>query len=598
MKPKPILLFLLQLVLLNNVLSNGIEKEKTEAQKPNIIFILTDDQRWDALGYAGNKIIQTPEMDKLAASGAYFQQAIVTTPICSASRSSIFTGLHERTHKYTFQTGPIRSEYMETAYPKLLKEAGYYTGFFGKYGVRFPNKEIQFDVIEDYDRKGRFKDYRGYFYKMLDGDTVHLTRYTGQKALDFIDDVPAGKPFCLSLSFSAPHAHDNAPDQYFWQKESDKIYQNMEMPKADISDDKYFNDLPLPVREGFNRLRWTWRYNTPEKYQHSVKGYYRMIYGIDLEIAKIRKKLKETGLDKNTVIIFMGDNGQFLGERQLAGKWLMYDNSIRVPLIIYDPRANKHLDISDMVLNIDVPSTILDLAGVEIPKTYQGKSLVAVVTGKAKSLNRDTILIEHLWESENIPPSEGVRTADWKYMRYINDKSSEELYYLKDDPKEINNLAGKAEYKHVLHKFRAKNDELGRKYADPYSGVPTGLTVENNREPRFTKIIDNKPEFSWIVPKEALTQKAYQVLVASSKKNIDNNIGDVWDSGNVRSNLCTEIELGSEPLQANSTYYWKVRIFDKDNRLSEYSEPQQFTTSKLGDNKLINYWKLLLNNWF
>lgn len=573
----------------NNVFCQ--KKERPLNPKPNIIFILTDDQRFDALHYAGNKIIQTPEMDKLAETGTYFSHAIVTTPICAASRASIFSGLQERTHKYTFQTGDIRSEFMAKSYPELLKSAGYYTGFFGKFGVNFKDKDKLFDEIDDYDRNGQFPDRRGYFYKKIGADTVHLTRYTGQQALDFIDNAPAGKPFCLSLSFSAPHAHDNAPDQYFWQKESDKLYQNMEMPGADLAGDKYFNALPLPVREGFNRLRWTWRYDTPEKYQHSVKGYYRMIYGIDLEIAKIRKKLAEKGLDKNTVIILMGDNGYFLGERQLAGKWLMYDNSIRVPLIIYDPRVNRHLNTDVMALNIDVPATILDLAGVEIPDSYHGKSLEPIVSGKEKSLDRDTILIEHLWEFENIPPSEGVRTAEWKYMRYINDKSSEELYNLKRDPKEIDNLAGKPDYQKVLQEYRRKNDELGKKYADPYSGIPSGLTVEYIREPRFTKIIDSKPEFSWIVQKEAVIQKGYQILVSSSKEKIDNNIGDVWNSGNVRSNQSTNVELGSEHLKPNTVYFWKVRVFDKDNRLSEYSAPQQFTTGVFGE-------KLTSHNWF
>jgi len=322
-----------------------------------------------------------------------------------------FTGLHERTHRYTFQTGDIRNEFMETAYPKILKDAGYFTGFYGKFGVNFLEKEEMFDVIEEYDRNGSYKDYRGYYYKKLGNDTVHLTRYTGQKALDFIDAAPADKPFCLSLSFSAPHAHDGAPLQYFWQEEPGRLYLDKDMPGPELADDKYFDALPLPVREGFNRLRWTWRYDTPEKYQHSVKGYYRMIYGIDLEIAKIRKKLEEKGLDENTVIILMGDNGQFLGERQLAGKWLMYDNSVRVPLIIYDP-GKGHQDIQDMALNIDIPATILDLAGIDIPETYQGKSLVPVVSGTKKSIERDTVLIEHLWEFDNIPPSEGVRTAE------------------------------------------------------------------------------------------------------------------------------------------------------------------------------------------
>lgn len=561
------------------------------AERPNIIFILTDDQRFDALGYSGNKIIQTPEMDKLAESGAYFSHAIVTTPICAASRASIFSGLHERTHKYTFQTGDMRSEFMQNAYPRLLKNAGYYTGFFGKFGVNFEAKNEMFDVIDDYDRNGAYPDRRGYFYKKLGKDTVHLTRYTGQQALDFIENTPEGKPFCLSLSFSAPHAHDNAPDQYFWTSETENLFANMQMPGPELADDKYFNALPLPVRDGFNRLRWTWRFDTPEKYQHSVKGYYRMIKDIDLEIAKIRKKLEEKGMDKNTVIILMGDNGYFLGERQLAGKWLMYDNSIRVPLIVFDPRVKKHREISEMALNIDVPATILNLAGVEVPATYHGKSLVPVVAGTKKSMERDTILIEHLWEFENIPPSEGVRTAEWKYMRYVNDKSAEELYHLKKDPKETINLAGNQEYLKKLEAFRTKTDKIAKKYADPYSGIPSGLTVEYIREPQYTKIIDSKPEFSWVVPAEAVFQKGYQVLVSSSKKLIDQNIGDVWNSENVRSNQSSDIEMGGNPLQENTTYFWKVRIFDKDNRLSEYSQPQQFSTGKFGE-------KLTSHNWF
>lgn len=466
------------IICFNGFSQNNNRNSQGESQKPNIIFILTDDQRWDALGYSGNSIIQTPEMDRLAKNGCYFEKAFVTTPICSASRASIFSGLHERTHKYTFQTGGIRNEYMENAYPYLLRDAGYYTGFFGKFGVNYAETENLFDVIESYDRNNRYEDHRGYYYKTIGEDTVHLTRYTGQKALDFIDNAPSDKPFGLSLSFSAPHAHDRAPLQYFWQDEPDKLYQNMKMPGPALGEDKYFEQLPASVRDGFNRLRWTWRYDTPDKYQHSVKGYYRMIKGIDLEIAKIREKLEEKGLDENTVIILMGDNGYFLGERQLAGKWLMYDNSVRVPLIVYDPRVEAQEDIEEMALNIDVPATIADLAGIEKPETWQGKSLLPIVEGKTKTLDRDTILIEHLWEFEHIPPSEGVRTDDWKYFRYINDKSSEELYHLKSDPREINNLAADPKYKQVLQEFRKKNDALGRRFADPYSGIPLDLTHE------------------------------------------------------------------------------------------------------------------------
>ncbi|WP_445737138.1 sulfatase-like hydrolase/transferase [Mariniflexile sp.] len=559
------------------------QQKQTKTEKPNIIFILTDDQRFDALGYAGNKLITTPEMDKLAKEGTYFESAIVTTPICAASRASIWTGLYERTHNFNFQTGNIREEYMANSYPAILKNNGYKTAFYGKYGVLYDDLDKQFDDYESYDRNNAYKDRRGYFYKTIDKDTVHLTRYTGQQALDYIKNADSKKPFCLALSFSAPHAHDPAEDQYFWQPETDNLLQNMTMPGPDLGEDKYFEAQPKFVRDGFNRLRWTWRFDTPEKYQHSVKGYYRMISGIDNEIAKIRAELVKKGLDKNTVIILMGDNGYFLGERQLAGKWLMYDNSIRVPLIIFDPRVNGHQDIKEMALNIDVPQTILDLAGIQAPKTWQGKSLMPIVNKETKSIQRDTILIEHIWDFEHIPPSEGVRTKDWKYFRYVNDKSVEELYDLKKDPKEINNLINNPKYKTIAANLRTKCDELIKKNSDVYRNPPTDLSVELIREPNGVSILDSKPEFGWVIAKESVFQSAYQILVASSKKNIDLNIGDIWDSKQVRDQASTNIEYAGNALEVGKTYYWKVRNWDVDNRLVNYSESQEFTIGKSDD---------------
>ncbi|MBT29362.1 MAG: acetylglucosamine-6-sulfatase [Thalassobius sp.] len=572
-------LLLITFNLGNNLIAQAKKSATKSPERPNIIFILTDDQRWDALGYSGNKNIQTPEMDKLAKEGVYFKKAMVTTPICAGSRASIITGLYERTHHFNFSTGAIREDFMEESYPKVLRDAGYYTGFFGKFGVSYSSLNNLFDVYDSYDRNTGFGDRRGYYYKTIDKDTVHLTRYTGQQALDFIDSLPAEKPFCLSLSFSAPHAHDNAEEQYFWQEQTDYLYQDMDMPEASLAEDKYFEALPEAVRDGFNRTRWTWRYDTPEKYQHSVKGYYRMIAGIDLEIAKIRAKLKEKKLDKNTVIILMGDNGYFMGERQLAGKWLLYDNSLRVPLIIFDPREKKHLDIDETVLNIDVPATMLDMADVKIPESWHGKSLYPMVKGEEKELDRDTILFEHLWEFDHIPSSEGVRTDEWKYLRYIYDKSSEELYNLKDDPQETKNLAHNKKYQSTLVALRQKCDELIKKYNDPFSGVPDSLSVELIRDPSHNGVAikDTKPEYSWIVPNEAVNQVAYQLLVASSQEKIDNNQGDIWNTKRVSSAQTVGIEHDGEKLEAGKQYFWKVRIWDNQNRTSAYSESQSFT---------------------
>ncbi|MEM6321724.1 MAG: sulfatase-like hydrolase/transferase, partial [Bacteroidota bacterium] len=554
-------------------------------QKPNILFILTDDQRFDAIGYVGNELAHTPEMDKLAKAGTFFKNAMVTTPICAASRASLLSGLYERTHRFNFQTGNIRDEYMRSAYPKLLKEAGYQTAFYGKYGVRYDAEKLAFSDYELYDRNNAFKDKRGYYYKKIGQDTVHLTRYTGHKALEFLDKKEKDSPFCLMLNFSAPHAHDSAEKQYFWQTENDKILANVTVPKTAKNEDKYFEQLPEPVKAGFNRTRWYWRYDTPEKYQHSVKGYYRMIAGIDNEIGKIRAKLKEKGLDKNTVIILMGDNGYFLGERQLAGKWLMYDNSVRVPLIVYDPRLKKQKDSDALALNIDVPATIANLAGVKVPDTWHGKSLMPLVKSAKQNWGRDTAFIEHIWEFENIPPSEGLRTKDWKYFRYVNDKATEELYYLKADETEVNNLAQNPSYQKTLVAFRKKCDQMVAKYTDNYAAAPTGLSVEYIREPSGVLLVDEQPELGWIVPKEAVFQSAYQVLVATSKKNIDDNNGDAWDSGQVRSDESSNVTYAGKPLQRGQKYWWKVRIWDEVNRLTDYSRAQSFQVG--GDNEMI-----------
>jgi arylsulfatase A-like enzyme len=554
---------------------------QNKVSKPNIIFILTDDQRFDALGYAGNKYAHTPEMDKLARQGSYFKKALVTTPICAASRASILSGMQERSHRYTFQTGNIKKEYMENTYPKVLKNAGYYTGFYGKFGVKYDQNEQMFNEYEDYDRNGKYTDKRGYFFKTLGKDTVHLTRYTGQKGIDFIEKAPSDKPFCLSLSFSAPHAHDNAPDQYFYDEQTAHLLENVSIAPPILGDDKYFNAQPEGVKAGFSRLRWTWRFDNPAKYQRMVKGYFRMIAGIDLEIAKIRAELKKKGLDKNTVIIVMGDNGYFLGERQLADKWMMYDNSVRVPLIIYDPRTPKHQDVGEMALNIDIPATILDMAGLNQPKNYHGKSLLPIVSGKRKTINRDTVLIEHLWEFVSIPPSEGVRTNDWKYFRYVNDKSWEELYDLKNDPQEINNLVKNNKYSKVLNKLRQETAAQIQKVQDPYPNAPSALMIEFIRQPSKILLNDKTPEFSWIVPQDAVSQSAYQILVASSKTNIDNNIGDIWNSNQVQGNKFSNVTFQGKELKSDIEYFWKVRIWDTHNRTGDYSETQSFRVGEI-----------------
>lgn len=533
--------------------------------KPNIVFILVDDFRYDAISYCGNTVVQTPAIDDLAVRGTLFRNAFSSTPISSASRASILTGLYERTHRYTFQTGPLDDRYLENSYPLKLKEAGYNTALFGKLGVKCTDAKSLFDEIDSYDRNTRITE-DGYHYKTLNGETVHLTRYTGQQGIDFIEKQNGDDPFFLALCFSAPHAHDSSKQQYFWDEAQDGLYSDVTVPDPIMSEDKYFERLPEFVKNGFSRLRWTWRFDTPEKYQFMMKGYYRMISGIDQEIAKIRAALEEKGLADNTVIVFMGDNGYFLGERQIADKWMMYDLSVRIPLIIYDPRVGKHSEVDRQVLNVDVPSTFVDLAGGNIPEQWQGKSLKRLLTHKNHRLGRDAILIEHLWETPDIPSCEGVRTNRWKYFRYVNDERIEELYNIRKDKNEEFDLSKDPKYAKVMERLKRKLNKLSHELSAVGWIAPTDLSSKNS----------DGISFSWTLPSNSQAQKSYQILVSSSEENISRNVGDMWNSGVVVSDDASAVKYGGRPLDAGKTYYWRVRIWDQLNRTSEYSEPQEF----------------------
>jgi arylsulfatase A-like enzyme len=434
-------------------LTAGCAKEPEK--RPNIIFILTDDQRWDAMHCAGNGIIYTPNMDRLASDGIRFPNAYVTTPICAASRASILTGLYERTHAYTFTKPPVQPDLLRETYPYLLKKSGYHTGFIGKFGVSIEKGWA--DSLFDYSKMTAYP-----YWKEVNGKRIHLTDLHGEYANSFLDSCSQDQPFCLSLSFWAPHAVDESKEQYFWPEWCDTLYKKDVIPLPRTSTTEVFNSHPDFVRNSFSRERWYWRFDTPEKFQEMVKGYYRMVSGVDAVIGRIRNKLKEKGLDKNTIIIFMGDNGYFLSDRQLADKWLMYEQSLKVPLIIYDPRVS--IDHRGKVpetpgLNIDIDPTILDFAGLKIPESSQGQSLVPVVNGENVK-PREFILFEHLWDFKSIPQSECVRSNQYKLIRYPQHPGFEEFYDLKNDPDEVHSLIKDPASQTLIGDYTKKLDSL------------------------------------------------------------------------------------------------------------------------------------------
>ena len=282
----------LVIILLFCQFSKDKPKKINTTNRPNIIFILTDDQRWDMLGCAGNPIISTPNIDNIAKKGVRFSHAFVTTPICAASRASILTGLFERTHDFTFGKPPLKKEYSNTSYPYLLKNAGYRTGFVGKFGVKL---ETSIDSIFS------SKNVNGFPYsKVVDGKKKYLTDLQGDQAIQFIQgSVVKQEPFCLSLSFSAPHADDDAKEQYFWPATLDSLYASVKMPIPATARKEFYDSFPDLLKGTMSRERWHWRFDTPEKFQQMVKGYYRMITAVDQTVGRITDELNKLGIADN-----------------------------------------------------------------------------------------------------------------------------------------------------------------------------------------------------------------------------------------------------------------------------------------------------------
>lgn len=445
----------------------------THAQeRPNLIFFLSDDHRWDRMGTAGHPFLQTPTMDALASEGTRFSNAMVTTSICAASRATLFTGLYERTHGYTFGTAPIRRSDLENSYPTLLRQAGYRTGFVGKFGVSTPRgapQELMFDYFQPLNRAP-------YIKTLPDGSKRHVTEIAGDHAIKFLNAQASDQPFCLSVSFNAAHAEDGdkrpAIGHFPWPQAVDGLYEDISIPAPRLSDPAIFDAHPQFMKESMNRARYFWRWDTEEKYQANLRAYYRMITGLDRVMGRVLEHLETLGLAENTIVVFSGDNGYYEGQRGFAGKWSHYEESLRVPLIVYDPRvpeAQRGQVIDALALNLDVAPTLLSYAGVSVPAAYQGRSLQSWVEGRHPASWRTDSFAEHLMNNAQIPKWEGVRGQRFVYARYFEQEPPYEyLHDLQVDPDQLINCVDDPEYADTLEQMRARCDQLRDQYGGPY----------------------------------------------------------------------------------------------------------------------------------
>ena len=435
---------------------------QNKSGRPNIIFLLTDDHRFDALGAMGNTIIRTPNLDKLANEGVLFTNAYVTTSISSSSRASLLTGQYTSRHGVNDFSTTFSPENLQNTYPMQLRAAGYTTGFIGKYGVGAyasqPAELFDYWACDE----GSQPD-----YELTDpyGYYMHHTDRLNRDAAQFLDNY-AGRdePFCLSISFKAPHVQDGDPRQFITHPRYDPYYQDVTIPHPEICEDKYWEMLPDFFKENNEaRIRWHLRFATPEMYQRSVKNYYRLITQVDDMVGDLTNQLKRLGADMNTIIIFMGDNGFFLGEHGLAGKWYIYEESIRVPLFIYDPTTPKDKrgkKISSIALNIDVAPTILSLAGISAPSVMQGQNLMETLQTNHSNWRND-FFYEHPFRHPAIPKSEGVVSVKYKYVIYYEQNPVYEAFFdLENDPHETRNLINDHQYKPMISEYKKRYQEL------------------------------------------------------------------------------------------------------------------------------------------
>ncbi len=435
----------------------GADVSPQGSRRPlSVVLLIIDDVRWDSLGVAGNRIVRTPRIDQLAKDGVRFEQARVTTSICMVSRASLLTGQYMSRHGISAFGRELAPAEFANTYPALLRRAGYWAGYVGKYGVGKP-RQNDFDFLRAYEGT--------HWIAERSGDRIHVTEQNARDSIEFLRARPKDAPFVLTVGFFAPHAEDRAPEQYLPQDWSAPLYDGVRIPPPLRGEPHYLTTLPPFLSNSANegRARYLLRFDTPERYQAYMTRYYRLITEVDAAIGRVADELKTQGVYDDTVIILIGDNGYFQADRGLADKWYPYEESVRVPLIVRDPRlpaGRRGETRSQLALNIDVAPTIVAAAGLPMPGVMQGQDLAPLYLQARAPAWRDEFFYEHptVLAKARIPSSQAVIRRDWKYIEW-SEYDHQQLFDLQNDPGEVRNLAGQPAHAGREATMRARLDE-------------------------------------------------------------------------------------------------------------------------------------------
>ncbi len=503
-------------IIVAALITISCNQERFEETKPNILFIMSDDHGYQAISAYDNSLIQTPNIDKLANSGVRFENSFVTNSICAPSRAVLLTGAYSHVNGLidnyrTFDTSQI-------VFPEILQGVGYETAMIGKWHLK--SEPEGFDYWNILPGQGHY-----YNPDFIDNGvrkqiTGYVTDITTDIALEWLDNRDSSKPFCLMLHHKAPHRnwmparrHLNIFDsidfpipESFYDDYSGRGSaardQEMEigrhmMMAYDLKNPYYYNGNS--VEHGdinnwnaiYSRLNveqkefWEKAYaekgsvinntNASEddvlrwKYQRYMQDYLACIASVDENVGRVVKYLENNNLRENTIIVYTSDQGFYLGEHGWFDKRFMYEQSLRMPLIIsYPNRIKPNVDKANLVLNLDFAPTFLDFAGAEIPERFQGESLKEILIGESPDPLRDAIYYRY-YEFPSVHMVQrhyGIRTNRYKLIHFYYDDNYWELYDLQEDPQELNNIYNNEENKPLIDKLKKRLHELQVQYGD------------------------------------------------------------------------------------------------------------------------------------
>ncbi|MCW1916957.1 sulfatase [Luteolibacter sp. GHJ8] len=430
-----------------------------EEKRPNFLFIITDDQRWDAIaavqteqgGKARFPWLHTPALDKLKSQSASFRNAFCTTSLCSPSRATFLTGQFTHTHGVTNNHTPFPSN--STTYATVLKEHGYRTGYVGKWHMGNQDERPGYDFSASFRGQGKFFQCPVVVRKDGERKEIIADKWIDEASTDFaIDFLRQNKerPFLLTVGFKSVHGpREPHPDhQSSYTGESAKPVPNL--------------DALSPFRPAAEQGPRRFNAGNPK-----LLDYFRTLTSADRALGRLLDEVDTLGLEKNTVVIFTSDNGYYLGEHGLGDKRSAYEESLRLPLLVRSPFHDpKRSTTTPIVLNLDLAPTIVDLAGITPPAAFQGRSLKPLLEGNTPDNWRKDFLYEYFYERNfRNPPIVAVRTESEKLVTYPGRESWNQLFEVRDDPYELTNQIANPEKAELRQRLEKRLDELKRETA-------------------------------------------------------------------------------------------------------------------------------------